>query len=119
LAIQQKILDKGDANRSNTEESMFLKSFDLMGAQRHLKAIGIFSRLFLRDKKITYLTDIPRTLSYLHQVAAEYPELNELHAWLEIKVMQDVEQKILAASNNDSSNSSSNISGINNRNTEL
>jgi len=33
--------------------------------------------------------------------------------------MQDVEQKILAASNNDSSNSSSNISGINNRNTEL
>ena len=119
LAIQQKILDKGDANRSNTEESMFLKSFDLMGAQRHLKAIGIFSRLFLRDKKITYLTDIPRTLSYLHQVAAEYPELNELHAWLEIKVMQDVEQKILAASNNDSGNSSSNISGINNRNTEL
>jgi N-acetylmuramate 1-kinase len=104
LAIQQKILD---ANDTNLEESAFLKSFDLMGVQRHLKAIGIFSRLYLRDKKITYLTDIPRTLSYLQQVSAKYLELNELHAWLETNVMQNAEQKILTASSYD------------NRNTEL
>ncbi|MDG2090581.1 MAG: phosphotransferase [Gammaproteobacteria bacterium] len=88
LAIQQNIFD--------IEEGVFIKSFDLMGAQRHLKAIGIFSRLYLRDQKITYLTDIPRTLSYLYQVAAEHTELNDFHVWLEINVMKDAENKILS-----------------------
>ncbi len=87
LAMQQKIID--------IEESDFLKSFDLMGAQRHLKAIGIFSRLYLRDQKITYLTDIPRTLSYLYQVSADYAELKDFNAWLEQNVIHDVEGKIL------------------------
>ncbi len=108
LAIQQKILNVADAN---TEERAFLMSFDLMGAQRHLKAIGIFSRLYLRDKKVTYLTEIPRTLSYLYQTTADYPELIEFHTWLETNVMQDVEQKILIASNN--------MSNSNNRTSEL
>lgn len=93
LAMQEKLVD--------IEESVFLKSFDLMGAQRHLKAIGIFSRLCLRDHKITYLADIPRTLSYLHQVSAEYAELKSLHAWLEVNVMPDVESKILSFANSD------------------
>ena len=53
----------------------FLRGFDLMGAQRHLKAIGIFSRLNLRDGKPGYLQDIPRTLSYVLEVADRYPEL--------------------------------------------
>ena len=42
-----------------------------MGVQRHLKAIGIFSRLKIRDGKDGYLKDIPRTLEYLEQVSAE------------------------------------------------
>ena len=41
-----------------------------MGVQRHLKAIGIFSRLKIRDGKSGYLKDIPRTLEYLRQVSA-------------------------------------------------
>jgi hypothetical protein len=56
----------------------FLRGFDLMGAQRHLKAIGIFARLNLRDGKPGYLRDIPRTLSYVLDVADRYPELAEL-----------------------------------------
>jgi len=94
LAVQHKLFD--------VEENVFLRNFDLMGAQRHLKAIGIFSRLCLRDQKITYLADIPRTLSYLHQVCAEYAELKSLHAWLEVNVMPDVETKILSFANSDS-----------------
>ncbi len=43
--------------------------FDLMGVQRHLKAVGIFSRLNIRDGKPGYLGDIPRTLEYLRQVS--------------------------------------------------
>ena len=48
----------------------FLGWFDLTGIQRHLKAIGIFSRLKIRDGKSRYLGDIPRTYGYLRRVSA-------------------------------------------------
>ena len=46
-------------SRSVPDESQFLRWFDLMGVQRHLKAIGIFARLWHRDGKPGYLNDIP------------------------------------------------------------
>jgi len=49
----------------------FLRWFNLMGIQRHLKAIGIFSRLKIRDGKDGYVKDIPRTLEYIERVSAE------------------------------------------------
>ncbi len=64
------------------DAGQFLRWFDLMGAQRHLKAIGIFARLKLRDGKSGYLDDIPRTLGYLLDVAARYPDLAGLRALL-------------------------------------
>ena len=64
------------------DAEQFLRWFDLMGVQRHLKAIGIFARLYLRDGKPGYLPDIPRTLGYVLEVAARYPELRELRALL-------------------------------------
>ncbi|WP_428356563.1 aminoglycoside phosphotransferase family protein [Methyloprofundus sp.] len=60
----------------------FKRDFDLMGIQRHLKAIGIFSRLNIRDGKPAYLRDIPRTLNYVINISKHYPELNEFHAFL-------------------------------------
>lgn len=56
------------------DEHTFMKWFDLMGIQRHLKAIGIFSRLNIRDHKPNYLKDIPRTLNYIKTVAVKYNE---------------------------------------------
>lgn len=53
----------------------FRRWFDLMGMQRHLKAIGIFARLKLRDGKTGYLKDIPRTLNYVIAAGEGYPEL--------------------------------------------
>lgn len=53
----------------------FLRWFDLMGIQRHLKASGIFARLNYRDAKPGYLADIPRTLGYVFEVAKDYAEL--------------------------------------------
>ena len=57
-----------------TEKSLkeFMIDFDLMGAQRHLKAIGIFSRLKHRDNKNNYINDIPLTLSYLQDLSKQY-----------------------------------------------
>lgn len=60
----------------------YLRWFDWMGVQRHLKATGIFARLHLRDNKPGYLNDIPRTLGYVREVSARYPELNSLHTLL-------------------------------------
>lgn len=64
------------------EGEQFLRWFDLMGAQRHLKAAGIFARLNHRDSKPDYLKDIPRTLSYVLDVIGRYPELAALHRLL-------------------------------------
>jgi len=54
----------------DVEAEQFIRWFNLMGIQRHLKAIGIFSRLKIRDGKDGYLKDIPRTLEYLRQISA-------------------------------------------------
>ncbi len=50
--------------------TQFINWFNLMGMQRHLKVMGIFSRLNLRDGKPGYLKDIPRTLGYVREVSA-------------------------------------------------
>lgn len=67
----------------NIDSARFRRWFDLMGVQRHLKAIGIFSRLNIRDGKPGYLKDIPRTLAYVTEVSACYPELEGLSRLLE------------------------------------
>jgi aminoglycoside/choline kinase family phosphotransferase len=64
------------------ELATFTRWFDLMGMQRHLKAIGIFSRLDLRDNKSGYLKDIPRTLNYVIEQCRSYDELNEFSEYL-------------------------------------
>ncbi len=59
----------------------FKRWFDLMGLQRHLKCLGIFCRLNLRDNKPVYLQYLPRVLNYAQQVTQNYAELallNEL-----------------------------------------
>jgi len=71
---------------NHIDENIFLKWFDLMGIQRHLKAIGIFSRLNIRDNKPNYLQDIPRTLSYIKSVTEKYSDLHELSELLNNKV---------------------------------
>lgn len=72
---------------NNIDEKSFLKWFDLMGIQRHLKAIGIFSRLNIRDNKSNYLQDIPRTLSYIKSVAGNHPETYELSEFINNRVI--------------------------------
>ena len=71
LAIQSGVMPEVAPER-------FLRWFDLMGAQRHLKACGIFARLSHRDGKSRYLGDVPRTLGYVRDVAGRYPELADL-----------------------------------------
>jgi len=71
----------------NCDPARFKRWFDLMGMQRHLKAIGIFSRLHLRDGKSGYLDDIPRTLNYVTTVCSRYAELADFNQFLETQLL--------------------------------
>ncbi|MGA6099647.1 aminoglycoside phosphotransferase family protein [Stutzerimonas marianensis] len=61
----------------------FLRASDLMGAQRHLKVIGIFARICHRDGKPRYLGDVPRFFAYLDAVIERRPELAALSQLLQ------------------------------------
>ncbi len=56
--------------------------FDWMGMQRHIKVLGIFVRLWLRDGKEGYLKDIPRVYAYLCWVCERYEEMKDISQWL-------------------------------------
>ncbi len=60
------------------DERQFLRWFDLIGVQRHIKVLGIFARLWYRDGKPGYLRDLPLTLQYVRDTAKRYPELAAL-----------------------------------------
>jgi len=60
-----------------------IKWFDLMAVQRHLKAIGIFARLNIRDNKPGYLNDIPRTFQYIIDSCERYALLKPLQTLLQ------------------------------------
>ena len=67
--------------KSNSINSIsdFRYWFDITGLQRHIKAIGIFSRLNYRDNKNGYLKDIPRTYAYVDKVLNKYKDLSNLN----------------------------------------
>ena len=68
-------------------EQQFLRWFDLIGVQRHIKVLGIFCRLWYRDGKPGYLPDLPRTLEYVRDTCARYAELGALGSFLEQRVL--------------------------------
>ncbi len=53
----------------------FYRAVEWMGLQRHLKVLGIFARLTLRDGKPRYLLDTPRFIRYARNTAARYRQL--------------------------------------------
>jgi len=60
-----------------------MRWFDLMGLQRHLKVLGIFSRLNYRDGKAQYLDDLPLTLKYVLYISGQYKEFKPLKKLIE------------------------------------
>jgi len=72
----------GLIDSDKVSEKQFMTWFELMGVQRHLKAIGIFARLLHRDEKQGYVRDIPRTLAYVMDVCQRSPVLQDFHQLL-------------------------------------
>jgi len=76
---------------AGSSDQEFLRWFDLIGVQRHLKVLGIFARLWYRDGKSGYLADLPRTLGYVRDTARRYRELHALGEWIERRIMPQFE----------------------------
>lgn len=66
----------------------FWRDFEWMGAQRQLKVLGIFARLFHRDGKDGYLKEMPRVIGYLRGACARYRELRPL-----LRLLDELEQR--------------------------
>ncbi len=72
LVFHRHLLTGNRLVEENPEQ--FLLWFDWMALQRHLKCLGIFSRLHYRDHKSSYLKNIPRVLNYIRSVCEKYSE---------------------------------------------
>ncbi|MFI2811806.1 phosphotransferase [Microbulbifer sp. M83] len=75
------------------DRDTFLRWFDWMGLQRHIKVLGIFPRLFLRDGKQGYLPDLPLVMRYTLEVAGRYPELKPFAEWFGTELLPLAERQ--------------------------
>lgn len=66
--------------------SSFVRAFDLCGLQRHLKVLGVFCRLHLRDNKTSYLRDLPLTFQYVSNCLEMEPELQPFYQFMQDRV---------------------------------
>ena len=70
---------------ADIDPQRFLRWFDWMGLQRHLKVLGTFARLYLRDGKAAYLDDLPLVIHYVLEITAKYaaeePAFADFNAW--------------------------------------
>ena len=76
--VERMALHFRDMKGLDVDDETFMRWFDFMGLQRHIKILGIFARLAIRDGKEGYIKDIPLTLKYVMDVASKYPELEGL-----------------------------------------
>ncbi|MBT3469545.1 MAG: phosphotransferase [Opitutae bacterium] len=81
-ALQQKARYEA-ALEMSWSDNEFLKWMDWTGLQRHLKVLGLFRRLHMRDGKASYLKDLPRVWGYAHEILCRYNELSALRKFSE------------------------------------
>ncbi len=91
MQYRERLLRAGLA--AGADEAEFIRWFDLLGLQRHIKVLGIFSRLFYRDAKPQYLGDLPRVLQYTQAAASAYPET----AWFADFIARRIEPEFTRA----------------------
>ena len=79
---------------SKINPEKFLEDFNILSVQRSLKIIGIFSRLFRRDKKNKYLKFIPYTWQLLEmRMGTEI--FSELKKILDKNINHEIRKRII------------------------
>lgn len=74
-------------------EAQWQRWFDMMGLQRHIKVLGIFARLSLRDGKRGYLNDLPLVIDYVRRVCAHYAEMAPFIRWFDCTLLPLIERQ--------------------------
>jgi aminoglycoside/choline kinase family phosphotransferase len=71
------------------DREAFETAYAILGAQRHAKVIGIFTRLDRRDQKPVYLKHIYRVWRLLEH-SLTHPALSDVRAWIDEHIPYDV-----------------------------
>ncbi len=87
--VERLALSFRDQKGLDVDDETFMRWFDFMGLQRHIKILGIFARLNLRDGKEGYLEHIPLTMKYIVEIGNKYDELHDL-----IQLLKTVYNKV-------------------------
>ena len=96
-ALAQRDALHGHGLLPSVSDATFLRWLDWMGLQRHLKVLGTFARLYLRDGKSAYLQDLPLVIAYIHEVlaahAGEAAVLDNFRDWFEQRLLPEIAQQ--------------------------
>jgi aminoglycoside/choline kinase family phosphotransferase len=71
----------------SVSDELFLRWFDGMGMQRHMKALLTFSRKYKRDANPHYLKHMPRTLGYISSISKHFEECNDFCDFLNTVIL--------------------------------
>ena len=74
-AVKVGLLGENSPTGWGADFGEFYRAVEWQALQRHLKILGIFARLTLRDGKPKYLADTPRFIKYVRATAARYRQL--------------------------------------------
>ncbi|HLF58406.1 MAG TPA: phosphotransferase [Alphaproteobacteria bacterium] len=80
-SLVREMMDRYAAAFPAIDRAAFLAAYSVLGAQRHCKVIGIFTRLAVRDRKPVYLGHIPRVWRLVEADLA-HPVLRPVADWL-------------------------------------
>ena len=78
-----------DRIRSIYTNAEFTQLLNIISLERHLKVLGIFRRLYMRDGKDSYLQHLPRVLAYTQKESLCDPNLFYLSVFLD-KYFKDI-----------------------------
>ena len=84
-AIAEVVKERYLAAFPGLDPDQFNLSMAVLGAQRHAKVIGIFTRLCVRDNKQIYLGHIPRVWRLL-EAACDHPDLELMRQWINLYI---------------------------------
>lgn len=93
-AMTQRYLARRRAGGFAVDEAQFRAEAAALAAQRNAKIIGIFARLWKRDRKPRYLGYIPRVWGYMERDLA-HPALAKLKAWYDRTIPREARMKVI------------------------
>jgi N-acetylmuramate 1-kinase len=81
-ALEEAMIDRYAEAAGVADRARFRAHYEILGAQRNTKILGIFTRLWRRDGKPHYLPLQPRVWGYLERNLA-HPALAPVRAWFD------------------------------------